>query len=340
MADLSDIETALVAAIAQIIYPTGTGNPSLIGNAVNIYRGWPVARNLDRDLAAGTINITVFAQDNERKVTRFPQEWQVLAQPVVGLAAIASGNTLTFAGTVSTPLNIAVTANNQTHVYAVQASDTPTTIATAVAQLVGLSSSGPVVTASSPISAVIGGAGTMIRELRRQKRGFIVTLWCPDPGTRDSIAGPLDDALAAIDYLNLPDGTVARILYEKTTVSDRSERDNLYRRDLFYSAEYATTQSQIAYQIVDVILNFADYAGNPLFPSIGWDRGRWDDGTSTWPATVAWDSGYWDDGGSTWAAQTPARAWDSGMWDDGISAWPAARTWDFGGWDSTMNWDS
>ena len=78
----------------------------------------------------------------------------------------------------------------------------------------------------------------------------------------------MDEALAGIDYLSLPDGTAARLTYEKTAVSDRTEREGLYRRDLFYSVEYATTGTQSVAQIVEIVLNFRDAYGNrlPLLP--------------------------------------------------------------------------
>ena len=293
MADLSSVELSLVSALAQIIYPSGTSLPSIAGVDCRIYRGWPIPSILDKDLAAGTVNISVFAQDNEQKTTRFPREWQQLSLPTVGLTLTASNNTLTVGGTVASPLNAAAHVNGKPYVYPVQPGDTPTAIATALAQQINAdtaaTSSGPVVTIPDAyrLSAAVGGVGTMIREIRRQKRGFIVTFWCPDPDTRDAIVAPVDEALADIDYLTLADGTGARLLYEKTRVSDRVEREGLYRRDLFYSVEYATTDTQNIAQIVEVVLNLTDFAGNrllgtPIARASRWDAGAWDDGVSAW----------------------------------------------------------
>ena len=41
----------------------------------------------------------------------------------------------------------------------------------------------------------------------------------------------VDGALADLEYLSLPDGSVGRLIYERTRVSDRVEREGLYRRD-------------------------------------------------------------------------------------------------------------
>jgi hypothetical protein len=94
-----------------------------------------------------------------------------------------------------------------------------------------------------------------VREIKRQKRGFQITFWCPSPEVRDVIVPPCDLALAETDFLSLPDGTAGRCLYERTLVSDRVEREGLYRRDLFYSVEYGTTQSGSAAQVVAQIFN-------------------------------------------------------------------------------------
>ena len=254
MADLSQIETALVSTITQVVYPSGTGNPSIAGAPCKIYRGWPIPANLDRDLAAGAINISVYPLDNEQKVTRFPREWQAVSIPTPSLTLTTSGTTVTVGGTPSSPLNAAVGVDGSSYLYAVQPHDTTTSIATGLASLIpGASNSGPVVTIPNAysLSAFVGGFGTVVRETKRQKRGLQVAFWCPDPTARDQVVPPVDAALADVDYLNLPDGTVARLIYERTRVSDRVEREGLYRRDLMYSAEYATTDAEAVAQIRD-----------------------------------------------------------------------------------------
>ena len=50
----------------------------------------------------------------------------------------------------------------------------------------------------------------------------------------------------------LPDGSAARLLYERTSVSDRAQEEGLYRRDLLYSAEYGTTRTGTAAEVVSV----------------------------------------------------------------------------------------
>jgi hypothetical protein len=98
--------------------------------------------------------------------------------------------------------------------------------------------------------ARIGAIGSVIREIKRQKRGFQITFWCPTEALRDLIVPPCDVVLANTDYLSLPDGSLGRLIYVGSRVSDRVEREGLYRRDLIYSVEYGTTQTMTAAQVV------------------------------------------------------------------------------------------
>jgi hypothetical protein len=281
MADLSDVEQALVSTIAQVAYPNGTGNVPIAGTQVDIFRGWPIPADLDQDLAANIVNISVYPNDNERVTTRYPREWKPLPVAAPTLTLTVSGNTITVGGTPSSPTNAAAIVNGAAYVYAVQPNDTLTTIATGLAALIAggqytnedgssgytneisnaylasASSSGPVITIPGAyrLIARVGAVGTAVRETKRQKRSFQITFWCPNPALRDLIVAPVDAALADIDFLSLPDGTAGRLVYERSKVSDRVEREGLYRRDLFYSVEYGTTDSMTAAQIVAELFN-------------------------------------------------------------------------------------
>ena len=217
---------------------------------MKVYRGWPVPAQLDADLAAGVVNVSVYAADTESKVTRHQPQWVDLPAPAPTLVLTASGKAVTASGTTGR-YNAAVTTNGQVYVYPVYASDTLQTVAQGLAALIpGATASGATVTApGATVSARVGGFGTSVRELKRQKKGYQVTVWAGTPDLRDAVAPPADAALAAVDTLPLPDGTAARLLYERSRSSDRDERDGLYRRDLFYSAEFSTTQSATAARV-------------------------------------------------------------------------------------------
>ena len=265
MADLSDVENALVSIIAQVFYPAGTGQPSALGAAVRIYRGWPSKPELEADLRAGAVNVSVYAQNRERVVTRFQNACRLLTGPPTPTVTFSvSGQTVTIGGTVSVPQNAAVIVNGAAgYSYALQQTDTPTTIATALAALVvadhpEATSAGPVLTVPGAVSLVgrAGTFGTSLRELKRQRRDIQIALWANNPTLRDQVAILLDPALAAMEFIPLADGTAGRLVYVSSPHDDTVQKEILYRRNLIYSVEYGTTQTrsdaQIIVPVVDV----------------------------------------------------------------------------------------
>ena len=78
MADQSDVEESLAAIIGSALYPMGSSGASTVGSVVRVYRGWPDPVSLDRDLAAGTVNITISAEPHSQTTTtRYPDDWRV-----------------------------------------------------------------------------------------------------------------------------------------------------------------------------------------------------------------------------------------------------------------------
>jgi hypothetical protein len=266
MADETDVSNALVALVAQTVYPNGTQQPSITGFDIRVFAGWPISQNLDADLKAGKTNVSVYPRQEERNTTRYPQDWQQLSVNTPTLGLTINGQQVTVGGSVppaNNPTNVVVVANKKPYVYAVQTSDTLTSIATALAALIaadiaGTTSAGPVITLpnSARINAArVGITGTSIRELRRQERVFQVSVWSDIPANREAVAKPVDVALAATTFLTLTDGTRARLIYKGSPVSDSLQKDKLYRRDLFYTVEYATTQVETETQITETQLN-------------------------------------------------------------------------------------
>ena len=93
----------LVTTITQAVYPNGTSQPSVCTAALAvIFRGWPIPASLDTDLAAGTINVSVFPLDPERNATRYPRDWQTLSTPSTALTlTVEAATTITISGTPS-----------------------------------------------------------------------------------------------------------------------------------------------------------------------------------------------------------------------------------------------
>ena len=257
MADLSDVETAILAVVARALYPAGTGAPSVVGAPARVYRGWPVAPALGPDLRAGAVNVAIYATNREKNTTRYPREWQPLqGPPAPTLTLTVAGDTITVAGTIATPQTVAVIVDGiVAFAYAVQPTDTQVTIATALAALIaadesgqwaGTTSAGAVITVPGA-SALIGRAGTFgtsIRELKRQIRDIVIHIWANRADLRDQVASVLDPALAAVENLSLPDGTTGRLLYVNSPHSDTVLREAAYLRNLVYSVEYPTTETR------------------------------------------------------------------------------------------------
>jgi hypothetical protein len=82
-------------------------------------------------------------------------------------------------------------------------------------------------------------------EVRRQVQSFRIICWCPTPLLRDAVSSAIDLSLATIRFITLSDGTAARLIFSSSTVFDQSQDAILYRRDLIYSVEYATTLSAL-----------------------------------------------------------------------------------------------
>lgn len=251
MPDQSDVEEALAAVVAGALYPLGAARASAVGNACRVYRGWPTAAALEADLAAGFVHVTVQpVAGSLRDTTRFAAEWQGVAAASSGAGASTlhvgvTGETVAFAGVAAVGQVAGVLVDGIARAYRVRAGDTPGVVAAVLAQLVRVTR--PAVLQGDGFS-LPGGMGIVARvvtdgfggtELRRQRSGFRVVAWCPDPGVRDRVAGCVDLALAAVGFLDVRGwGCWLRAL-GGSAVDDGSAA-GVWRRDLVYGIEYPT----------------------------------------------------------------------------------------------------
>jgi hypothetical protein len=252
MADQGDVEQVMAAIVSGVLYPLGTGSPSITGLPCRVHRGWPDAATLDADLLAGRVTVTVAGDTRgQRNTTRYPDEWRPTQSVVPGLAVTVTGNTATFSGNASIGQLAGILADQVAAVHRTVAGDTPQTVASALAgALAGVA--GPLAATVAEGAAVqVSGASSIvarvfadqpsIRETRRQLQAFRVVCWCPDPASRDLVASAIDIQMATFDFLGLPDGMAGRLRYIATASTDRVQDAALYRRDLIYTMDYATT---------------------------------------------------------------------------------------------------
>lgn len=267
MADTSDVENELVDLVLAVVYPNGTSQPSIVNAGVKIYRGWPVSAGLDTDLAAGVANISVFPPPGmERNTSRYDRDDIELTAPVHTLTATVAGNKVTIGGSfaAATPQNVVVLCGAQlAFAYSAQADDTLASIATNLAALIaasfpGTAASGAVITiAGNPgiVQARIGGVGQIWTEQARQEKVYWITCWCPTPAMRDILAPAIDVTLKQLDFVTLADGSEARLIYHSSRTNDEGQKVQIYRRDLLYSVEYATSTTTSAPETVTVGLS-------------------------------------------------------------------------------------
>jgi hypothetical protein len=249
MADQSDVETALVGVVGAALYPGGLAAACAVAGAVcRVYRGWPVSAALDGDLANGISNVSVAAIGQHAvNTTRWPDIWSEPRPTVPTLLATVAGDAVTLSGTAAPGQVMALVVDGVAVACRTEPGDAPADVAATLARLLlprrSASASGATLTlpGARRLSARVEADQPVLRQTRRQRQGFRVTCWCPDPATRDAVGAAIDAALSGIDFIGLADGTSGRLRYLASTVSDRWEDAVLYRRELSYSVDYPTT---------------------------------------------------------------------------------------------------
>lgn len=273
MADALDVSNTLVGMISGALFPNGTSQPCIAGVPVIVYAGWPDPDTLDADMQGmnnnvptARVHVSVYPSPNAKRTTKYRNEYMtpVSSNPAT-LTLTVNANTVTIGGTVSTPQNVGLLVGGYQaqlpYTYAVQPTDTPATVASALAALIpGASSSGVVVTCPDGAviqNAIAGGTATLQAEVRRQKRNWQISVWSGNPTAREWVASVIDNMFAQVKFINLPDGFVGRFLFENELENDERQAVQIYSRRLFYSVEYATTATTTSAQVVTVEIGIA-----------------------------------------------------------------------------------
>jgi len=247
LADLSDVETALVEATGLALYPAGPAAASVTGAGIRIYRGWPSTGALDADLGAGIVNVSVFAVADDTRITT---RWgvQETVTPVIPSLTVSVTGTLVAFGGVATAGQLAgILADGAAYSYRTQAGDSPSLVAAVLGD--AIRADRPCLTAGSTVNIqgaakVVGRVvadAAVLSEWGRQEQGFRISVWAPDPATRDLVSGTLARGLAQTAFLDLADGTAGRLRYRRTASHDDDQAARLYRRDLVFDVDYGTT---------------------------------------------------------------------------------------------------
>lgn len=259
MPDFAEVSDTLAGIIAGLLYPNGTGQPSVTGDVYTVFPGWPTAECLKESIADGRVQVTIYPLRGEKNVTRYPQDPREIsrADQTITATVAEAGNAVVIGGAPSAKQTVAILCNSHAVVYAVQQADTLATVAAALAALlsaqgVPATSSGPVVDVPDAISltARVGVAGAMLIELKRQQRQFMITVWAPDHAKRTRAGKVIDTGLAALKWLAFPDYTHGMNIYVRAEDSDGAEEILLYRRDIVYQVEFPTVETIDASEVV------------------------------------------------------------------------------------------
>ncbi len=254
MADLLDVQNALVGLMVSTVYPNGTGNAPAQGIPFAAMAGWPSSQTLDGAISAGDVLGWVYVRPETRETTRFPYTWQTQSITAPTITATVSNRTVTIGGAMPSPFsphNIFVLMDGQAFGYAVQATDTLSTIAAALASQInavfsGTSSAGPVITvgAGPLLVARVGTVGQSVLEVGRFEQQFQIVLAANSPAARATIGAALMPVFMATSWLTMPDGTSARLRVKSPVDLDGDQKVTVYRRDIRVTVEYAVTQIQ------------------------------------------------------------------------------------------------
>lgn len=278
MADSFDVMAELATLMTTFVYPNGTEAPSVTGNDIICYPGWPTQSVLDNDLRATKSHVSIYCLPGGQNTTRYPTKNQRISATPATLDWDVTGITATLSGTATTPQNVAIIVDDVAYAYGVKQADTLASIAAALAAMIVVNrpctSAGAVLSIpnSSTIVARVGTVSTVAAEWSRQKECYQITVWCSTPANRKTIMGAVRAGLAQTHFIPMPDGFGARVRYRNGTPVDETQKALLYRYDLFYEVEYATTVTSTVPQAITWTVNVYGRSSVPAdAPSISFN---------------------------------------------------------------------
>jgi hypothetical protein len=244
MADLSDVENAIVTNVIGALYPNGVSQASVVEAICRVYRGWPTPTALNSDLAAGAVNVTVFPATKPDEVPDPYFDMVYASTSAIGLAAVVTGSSVTFSGLTVANQTVGLLIDGVPYIYNSNAGDSTENIAANLAALIQgsrlavLSASTITIPGVASLTVRIVTKASVSWSVRRQRREVLICCWCPSALLRDSVCTAVDFALAVSSFISLTDGTKAHAHYVSTQVYDQSQNALLYRRDVCYKFEY------------------------------------------------------------------------------------------------------
>jgi len=244
MADQVDVERALVGLMERALL----ADPP--DASIRIYRGWPVSSALNADLATGWAHLTVFPDGKEwERLTAFPAQWQLPGGS--GVSVSVQDDMVTLNGRADGPQLVGALIDGVAYVHRTVAGEPAAEIVSCLAAMVQVDRPCAVLNSTlrcpgaRQLVARIAADCVLVEEIARQKVGYQLALWCPTPEARDAMVAAADRAIAECRFLDLPDGSVARLLASGSEAIDTFSDANLYRQNVRCTVEFATTRRGI-----------------------------------------------------------------------------------------------
>lgn len=281
MADLSDVTAYLAQAAANAVYPNGSTSPSVAAMDCRIYEGWPVADQLDLDMAGKMLqgspsaavtrpggpvaNVSIFPMPGTGVgVYQILDKTYTIVPPAISLAVSISGNTITVSGQPAAGEYLTLICDDG-FVYS-QTGATAAALLAALASQAQANYPGAAATATTltiPVREEIvlrqGGTGTLGKVTHRQRHSVMITVWAPNQVARKQLASAIDNAIKQTNRVAMPDTSQALVVFNRTVVSDEQQMQTIYRRDLIFDVEYATVEQFTGYVITSTNVSKANF---------------------------------------------------------------------------------
>jgi len=250
MADISDVETALV----ELLQTNFGAGAALWGGGVmsaRVFRGRPQQFSVSADRLKNIVDIAVVPLASPIEVTTRWLGAQFTVSAPAGVQVSVTGQTALFTGSANAGDLIGCLVAGKPYSYLARGGESAALIAANLCQLIRVDNSCTLSgdTLSLPLGqtlqALCYGAGRVLTELARQKQPIEMTIWCPSAATRDVVASAVTACLDGLSFLQLSDGSCARLRYQGTSIDDGDAPASFYLRKLIYTAEYS------AFSVVD-----------------------------------------------------------------------------------------
>ena len=258
MADLYEVENALVQYIGNVVYPNGipTNGISPVGGIVinGPVRGWPVSQDLDILLQSGKGMITIYPLAGMTQMTtRFMDKWLQLTENSVNITYTVLNNQIEFSGTVSDNMIAGIFNNGKGYVVNISSIDTPSSIASKLSALIsGSSAIGNVLTLNEiylDFEVGVGIAQTCFCEKIRYLQQFQISLWMPTTLSRDLVGKAISNSIYQ-KFIELPDLTYGWLKPGMSSYDDKMSKSNEWVRHIRVSVEYGDGITELSYPVL------------------------------------------------------------------------------------------